>query len=96
MASVLVMRIDKAMVTSRLTLRESRHQIRQIGEVKAGRQRYRLARETLTSATLHSHSPPPKFAVMSDVSFELESIQDGLPKFSPRCQAPQLGCRPVI
>lgn len=66
MASGLVMQVDKAMVTSRLTLRESRHQIRQFGEVKAGRQRYRLARKTLTCATLHSHSPPPKFAVMSD------------------------------
>ena len=66
MADALVMRIGKAMITSRLTLRESRHQIRQIGKVKARRQKYRLARETLTSATLRSHSPPPKFAVISD------------------------------
>lgn len=36
MAFALVMLIVNAMVTSRLTLRESRQQIRQFGEVKAG------------------------------------------------------------
>lgn len=66
MADALVMRVDKSYDhfeadPPRITALNPT-----VWQGQSVRLRYRLARKTFISATLRSHSPPPKFAVMSD------------------------------